>query len=448
MISALPQRATSVCPRKMVDYPKTVVGDQLGIDFPVAIEPLLELGAEFLTEAFHVSGALPKGNRVVAITASQEFYGGGMGRKLLLEVRYLEPLRELHTHLFAKFPRDFGDPLRDLYGPLMESEVRFALLSRGAEFPIVVPKCYFADFNAETVSGILITERVAYGEGTIEVRHEKCLDYRLHDPLSHYQALTRTMARLAGFHKAGKLGENTDVQFPFDANKIEMGSRIPYTPEQLQAKLQKLVTFAHDYPQLLPGPIGSAGFLRRFSQEVLLVQEHEKKLRRYLNGHNDYVALCHWNMNLDNAWFWFNAQSELQAGLLDWGSVGQMNLAQGFYGMTCAAEADFLNEHRRALLTLFVEEYSRAGGPTLRVEELAFQVKLSVALMGIAWVLDAPSLVEAQIPNLHAVKDRFDPILEGNTFARIQLHVLTILLNEWIFDDIGRAIIGFVGKAD
>jgi hypothetical protein len=425
------------------NYPETVIGDQLGISFPTTIEPLFELGANFLTKAFHATGTMANDNRVTAVTSAKEFYGGGMGRKLLLTVQYERPDAGLHTHLFVKFPRNFGDPLRDLFGPLMEPEVRFALLSRRDGFPIAVPKCYFADYNAETVSGILVTERIAYGEGAIEARHEKCLDYQLRDPLEHYRALTRAMGRLAGFHKAGKFGVDTDRQFPFDANKIDVGARIPYTPQELKGKLDKLKTFAREYPQLVPGPIGSTDFLQRFSQEALLVLEQELHFRQYLNGKTDYIALCHWNMNLDNAWFWSDTAGELHAGLLDWGSVGQMNVAQGFYGMMCAAEADLLNAHRRGLLSLFVDEYTRAGGPVIQVDELAFQVKLSVALLGIAWILDAPTLVEGQIPDLHTVRDRYDPKIKDNFLARAQLHLLTVLLNEWMFDDVGAAITEF-----
>ena len=155
----------------------------------------------------------------------------------------------MQKDLFVKVPRDFGDPLRELFGPLMEPEVRFALLSRRDGFPIAVPKCYFADYNASTTSGILITERIAYGQGNIERCHDKCMDYELTDPLGHYQALTKTMARLAGYHKAGKFGAETEKQFPFDSNKVDMGARIPYTPEQLQVKLDKLICFAEAAPQ-------------------------------------------------------------------------------------------------------------------------------------------------------------------------------------------------------
>ena len=429
----------------MTNHPEYVVGDQLGVAFPTTIEPLLERGPIFLTEAFRASGVIDGNNRVVAVTAHKEFFGGGMGRKLLLTVQYERPAG-LHTELFAKFPRMFGDPLRDLFGPLMEAEVRFALLSRREGFPIAVPKCYFADYDGKTCSGLLITERIAYGQGSVERCFDKCLDYELPNPLGHYRALTQTMARLAGFHKAGKLGAEADRQFPFDPKKIDIGSRIPYTPEQLQGKLNKLQTFAAAHPQLFPGEIGSKPFLGRFAREAPLVLEHELAIREYLNERSDYVALCHWNCNLDNAWFWVDERGRLQAGMLDWGSVGQMNVAQSFYGMTCAAETTFLNAYRRELMQLFVDEYHRNGGPAIDIEEFAFLVKLSIAVLGIAWILDAPSLIEAQIPDVHTVQDRYDPKLKNDFLARAQLQLLVVMLNEWLVDDIGGALRDFVSR--
>jgi hypothetical protein len=431
----------------MMTYPESVTGGQTGLAFPTTIEPLLAQGADFLTRAFRRTGAISAANRVISIDKSTEFYGGGMGRKLLLSVTYEAPEEGLHRELFVKFPRDFGDPLRELFGPLMEPEVRFALLSRREDFPVAVPKCYFADYDPDTKSGILITENIEYGRGTIEPRHDKCLDYRLADPLGHYRALTRAMARLAGFHKAGRFGAGIGEKFPFDPKKIDAGARIPYTPEQLQGKLDKLASFAAEHPQLFPESVGSKDFLARFAQEAPLVLEHELAIRRYLNDKADYIALCHWNMNLDNAWFWRDPAGELQAGLLDWGSVGQMNVAQAFYGMYCAAETAFLNEHKRGLIALFVDEYRRNGGPAIDAAELSFLIKLSVAVLGIAWILDAPTLVEMEIPDVHLVKGRFDPKLENNFLARAQLHLLTVLLNEWRVDDIGAALRDFAATA-
>ncbi len=309
-----------------------------------------------------------------------------------------------------------------------------------------MPQCYFADYNRATSTGILITERIPYGQGVIEACHDKCLDYNLPDPLGHYRALTKTLARLAGFHKAGRFGPDIERQFPFDPHRVDAGARIPYTPEQLGAKLDKLRSFAAARPGLLPGPAGAPQFLERFAREAPLVLQHELAIRRHLNERSDLIALCHWNANLDNAWFWTDATGALQAGLLDWGSVAQMNLAQGFYGMTCAAETPFLNVHRRALMELFLEEYRASGGPHVALEQFAFLFRLAVAVLGVAWILDAPTLVEAQVPQLQSIADRHDPRLRNDFLARAQLQLLVVFLNEWLVEDVGSALREFASR--
>lgn len=424
----------------MTIYPTMVVGDQLQVAFPTSLEGLQKEGPIFLTQAFQAAGVLAADNRVAAITHFTEFFGGGMGRKAVFTVGYERMDAGLHTELFVKFPREFGDPLRDLFAPLMEPEVRFALLSRQPGFPIAVPRYYFADYHRETCSGLLITERVSYGNGVIEPAHEKCVDFELSDPLGHYQALTRTMARLAGHHKSGQLGDCVLQAFPFDPEKIDPGSRIPYTPELLAEKIERLRAFAESAPQLLPAPLRDPAFLKRFALEAPLALALELPIRAFLNHNPAFVALCHWNMNLDNAWFWRDAGGELHAGLLDWGAVGQMNVAQAFYGMTCAAETDFLNQHRSELMDLFVSEYQRCGGPKIDAQEFALLYRLSVAVLGIAWILDAPSLVAKEIPDFQALADRFDPRLRSNFLARAQLQLLVVFLNEWKDLDIGAAL--------
>ena len=61
-----------------------------------------------------------------------------------------------HTDLFVKFSRDFDNPIRDRGKTQMESEVRFASLSREPGFPITVPATQFADYHRETGTGLLI----------------------------------------------------------------------------------------------------------------------------------------------------------------------------------------------------------------------------------------------------------------------------------------------------
>jgi hypothetical protein len=425
------------------DYPTMVKGDHLGIAFPTTIEPLLEHGPAFLTEAFRAAGSIAPDNSVVAVDRSKEFFGGGMGRKLILSVTYAKDEPGLHTELFCKFPREFGDPLRELFGVLMEPEVRFALLSRRADFPIAVPRCYFADYNAETTTGLLITECIAYGTGTIERPHDKCRDYEIDDLPGHYGALVKTLAQLAAAHRNGLFGDEVERNFPFDPDAVDTGSRIPYDATQLAEKIAVLKQFAKDAPQLLPHGLTDPDFLDAFGEEAMLVLGKEAAIRRHLNHAQDYIALCHWNMNIDNGWFWRDEAGELKAGLLDWGSVAQMNIAQAFYGMTCASEVEFLDEAIPGLLDQLVEDYEASGGPRISAAQLGLMFDVSVAMLGIAWILDAPTIIAREVPVYAKAVDRRDPLIDGNFLARAQLQLLVVFLALWRSRGVGAILRDF-----
>jgi hypothetical protein len=430
--------------RDSADYPRIAVGAETGLAFPTTIEALHEVGPEFLTIAFRATGALSEGNRVSAISGSTEFFGGGMGRKLLLTVEYETAETGLDRELFVKFPRDYGDPLREIFTPLMASEVRFALLSRRRDFPLVVPKCYFGDYDPQTMNGVLITSRVPYGQGGIETSREKCQDYELSDALPYYRALARAMGRLAGHHKAGRFG-NIDHLFPPSTGKAADSNRIPFPESLLPEKLAKLREFAKSAPQLFQDDLGSDRFLDRFAGEVPLVFALQDKVRAYLAAARNYVALCHTNMNIDNAWFWRGADGSMQVGLLDWGGVAQMSIAQAIYGMTCSGEITFNSTHRRELIDIVVGEYCGAGGPEINSDTLYFMTRLSIAFLGLAWALDAPSIVAFMVPDFALAADRFDPKIRDNFLGRVQTQVLMVFLNEWRDLDIGSALREFAG---
>lgn len=425
-------------------YPNAVTGDHIGIDFPVCYAELERGGEAMLTRLFREIGAVSADNAVTAITHWREFFGGGMGRKIAIDVTYARD-EGLPTRLFAKFTREFGDPLRELFSPVMDPEVRFALLSRRADFPLRVPRCMFADYNAASKTGLLITERIPYGEEGIEPALEKCVDYELPDPLPYYQAQTRAIARLAAYHRAGHFGDEVERAFPFDPDNKALLKVIPFDRDGLLAKLANLKDFAARAPQLLPDGLDDTAFLDSFGTGALQLLEKEQSLWQHLYRHRDAIALVHWNMNPDNAWFWRDTDGVMHSGQLDWGGVGQANLAQSYFGMLCAAEADFLAQHDADLQALLLGEYARLGGPTVDPAAWDLDVKIAIGLLGTAWMLDAPALVEAELPDYADLSDRTDPRLRALFLPRAQLQLLRLFLSEWRRKDISAAIAAMPG---
>ena len=137
--------------------------------------------------------------------------------------------------------------------------------------------------------------------------------------------------------------------------------------------------------------------------------EHEQAVWDYLAGQTDYIALCHWNANIDNAWFWRDADGVLCCGLLDWGCVGQMNVAMALWGALSGAELDLWDHHLDELLNVFIDEIRRCGGPELSVDELSCQLMLYVGIMTVAWLLDVPALIRSRFGDAAARDDQRTP---------------------------------------
>jgi hypothetical protein len=84
-----------------------------------------------------------------------------------------------------------------------------------------------------------------------------------------------------------------------------------------------------------------------------------------------------------------------------------------------------------ALLSLYLREYAAHGGPAVSLQKLQDHMFLYIATMGMAWLLDAPPVVRAQIADLSPMHDRFDRRFKQNEAARTQLHMLINVLNLW-----------------
>lgn len=417
-----------------------VIGDATGLPVPADANTLRDGGSDFLTRAFRGFGALRDDNRVTALTECIEVTGGSTGRKLSLTVDYDTPGPP--RELFVKFSRDLEDPTRDHGRAQMEPEIRFAALSRDTEFPIVVPTAMFADYHAATGTGVLITERIAFGANGIEAQHQKCMDYTMPDSAEHYRALLTAVATLAGAHQAGRIGGD----FPTDIEALSVGERVPVTAERLARRVDRLAAFASDFPGLLPASVAAPTFLDRLRSELPRVLEHEPLVWQRLRSNTDYVALCHWNANIDNGWFWRGADGTLSCGLLDWGCVGEMNVAMTIWGALCGAEIDSWDRELDALLELFVDVFAANGGRRLDVAELRDQVVLYTAVMAMTWLLDVPGYVAARVPDLGPTSTRLHPGIAGVESVRSRLQMMTNALNLWANSDVGALLSAISGR--
>jgi hypothetical protein len=417
-----------------------VRGDASGLIIPAHAEALRAAGATFLTDAFRKFGSLAADNHVVRITHLEAFPGGNSGHKLLLSVEYARAEPGLHTDLFVKFSRDFNDAFRDRRRYELEAEVHLATLSRLPAFPIKVPVAYFADFDGDSGTGLLITQRIAFGSDGIEPLRPKCMDHELAEPLAYYRATFRALARLAAAHKSGRLSPHVEALFPFDAEAAVADIPIPWDEQQLRERIVRYGSFVASCPQLVPSHLRSSSFIGQLERDAVRLLQHEATVKRFLYSSSDFIALCHWNTHIDNAWFWRDASGVLQCGLLDWGMVRQMNVGYGLWGGLCGASLEIWNRHLDELLQLFINELHENGGPQLDLEELKLHLDLSTAMLCLALMMDAPALVLSRLPEAAHASGPIDPVMHKNEMARSFLHVFTAFLNLWQKNDFGAAL--------
>jgi hypothetical protein len=418
----------------------TVRGDATGLDIPAHAEALRAAGTDFLTRAFRAFGSMPPDNHVTAITRFDDCPGGSTGAKLFLTVDYARAEPGLPTELFVKFSRDFADPRRDHQRGEMESEARFAALSRLPGFPIEVPVACFADYHHDSGTGLVITERIGFGEGAIEPHRRKCLDHlTLDDPLPHYRAIVTALARLAAAHKAGRLAADIDTRFPPDPATLS-SDPIRYSEDQLRAALAACADFAARAPQLLPPQVRSPEFFARIERDALRIRAHETEIQAYLRGNPDLIALCHWNAHIDNGWFWRDDAGTLHCGLIDWGRVGQISFGSALWGGLSAAHHDIWDHHLDELLGLFVTEYHADGGPRITPDELLLHLTLHMATMGVARLLAFPEVILFRLPEAVHASDPHDPMFLPVDPARNCLHIYTVFLKFWQTHDFGAAL--------
>ncbi|GIX30184.1 MAG: hypothetical protein KatS3mg124_0656 [Porticoccaceae bacterium] len=420
------------------------VGDHFGLPFPAHPQAFLEAGADFLTRAFRAAGGVLAGQGVARILRAVEVSGGSTGRKLALDVAWEEPAPDLPTELFVKFSRDFADPLRDGGRVQMEREVHFALLARRPDFPVAVPACLFADYQAATGSGILITERIPFGRPPVEPHYPKALDHRMPEVLAHYRTLVRALARLAGWDRAGRLGEMPARHLPLVREQLAVSDRAVPSAAEAARRAEALAAFLAARPALFSPRLRAPAFRARLVAEAPRVAASFSAIFDALAAEEALVGLSHWNAHVDNAWFWRDDRGELQCGLFDWGNASRLHLAMALWGCLSAAPLSLWEAHLEELLALAAETFHAAGGEAVEPALLRARLCLYAAAMGVAWLLAVPQTLERRLPGL---TDPGDPRLEEDERARSQLAILTSALHLWESADLTALLDALPGPA-
>lgn len=66
--------------------------------------------------------------------------------------------------------------------------------------------------------------------------------------------------------------------------------------------------------------------------------------------------------------------------------------------------------------------------------------------MGLAWMLDAPAMIQAKVPDLADAPNRFDPRIKTNERVRAQLQIMTVFLNALDRHDFNASLDCFLSR--
>jgi hypothetical protein len=251
---------------------------------------------------------------------------------------------------------------------------------------------------------------------------------------------------LAAAHKSGRLSAVVDARFPFDAGAAAASDPIPYNERKLHELVGRYADFAATYPQLLPTTL-TPNFFAKLDRDAVRFMKHEAAIKRFLQADPDFIALCHWNAHVDNAWFWRDDSGELHCGLMDWGRVRQLNVAYALWGSLSAASLSIWDDHLDELLGLFAKELHEHGGPRLEVSELKLHLDLYVATMGLAWLMAMPGRILHLLPEAATASSPRDPVFHKHESARNQLHISTMFLHLWQTHDFGASLDRFLQRS-
>jgi hypothetical protein len=444
-----------------------------GLDFPFTEKMLFEMGPKWLTKALHAAGTLEKDNAVTEIIPENKIKitTGNNGGKFLFEVRYKKQGTGLHTKLFAKVPHPCeGKTMSDRIStsvnkqPMELYELNSSRLLE-ATLPVKIPKFYFGDISNETSNFILITEQVPFAdpepldyEGklarsgrrnaslpphAIEGPYDKCMDWTLRgQPFEYYLLLVRTGAKMAGLHKAGKMGDPEALASHFEnfSNmRPEMFGMKPQCtggdPKMHKAKVDAAVRFmGEDAKQIFPSFCADKSFQTKIYNVLMTLNAYSAETAYWRHSDQDYISLTHNNLNVDNAFFWRNEEGEMELGVLDWGSTGQRSLGFKMWWWLYCSDFDVLTEKMDDYLQCFVDTYAEYGGPVLDKAKLKnhFIITAMEQMQGLCAAV--PQIFrmcpKKQWPD---IKDRYDSRIglniDGKSTLRLYLHVMNTIAN-------------------
>ena len=167
---------------------------------------------------------------------------------------------------------------------------------------------------------------------------------------------------------------------------------------------------------------------------------HDGAVRRFLFADPGMIALAHWNTHIDNAWFWRDGAGVLQAGLLDWGMVRQMNLAMALWGGLSGGNGLLWAHDVDGLVAHFLDELAVHGGARIDPAQFALHLDLAIGMLTLAVMLDMPAMFLSRMPDVAEATGADDPRLRDDKVVHGFLHTFGNAISRWESRDFGASL--------
>mmetsp|Transcript_50400 Transcript_50400/g.90498 ORF Transcript_50400/g.90498 Transcript_50400/m.90498 type:complete len:452 (-) Transcript_50400:147-1502(-) len=415
---------------------------------------------------------MDKDNRVTKIILEKKIKvtTGNNGGKFLFEVRYAKPDPDLHTKLFAKVPfaasgKTMSDRLSSSVNkqPAELYEIN-AYRYLEATLPMKTPRFYFGDISNETSNWIIITERIDFHDFNgnnfgkpsaetpkplppyeIEGPYDKCIDAGnlRGDHEEYYLLMTRVGARMAGLARNGAYGSQDLLKIAFRASPdhtkpalwgLNPDAATGEPPKQVSTKLDLAISFICDTAKVVfPPYVTAQAFQSKFRKAMMLVNAYTAEINYWMHMDNDYTALGHMNLNVDNAYFWRDADGKLDCGVFDWGGMGSSSYGAKLWWWYYCMDHNVFAKSITKLLETFCEQYQASGGPGLDVKLLQKMVIIS-GLQQMSGLVSAVPQIMKMCPkkNWADIQDRYDPRIglnvDDKSTLRTYLHCMNSIV--------------------
>jgi len=212
-------------------------------------------------------------------------------------------------------------------------------------------------------------------------------------------------------------------------------------PKQVDSKLDNALKFWTGIGKVVfPDFVQTAQFGKKLKRTMLKINAYVCELNYWMHSNEDYIALGHMNLNVDNAYFWRDDAGRLDCGVFDWGGLGVASCGSKLWWWYYCMDYPDFKANIRELLDCYIDTYQEHCGLLLDRDELYDMVLVS-AVMQMSGLVSAVPQIMKMCPKKEweTIKDRYDPRVgenvDGKSTLRTYIHCMNNIMN--IIEDMG-----------